>query len=122
MTHYYLYIKAGVRLDSDTRFYKVAVGDGVLGRKHLAWLEAFAFEHGHFFVIWNHEAVEFVMKCLESLGLHQQIVVSIPGRDLIKALKNGCDDPQFWQACQHRHQLMMQIDPHYYAYYQLSKH
>lgn len=122
MTHYYLYIQAGVRLDSDTRFYKVAVGEGQLGRRQNAWLEAYALEHGHFFVRWSSDSIQFVMDCRDSIGPDAAPIVSLPGRDLIKTLKNGCDDPQFWQACQHRHQLMMQIDPHYYACYQLSKH
>lgn len=121
MTHYYLYIKAGLELDSSTRFYKVAIGDGILGKKQITWLEAYSMEHGHLFVIWSHEAVEFVMKCLDSIGLHQQIVISIPGRDLIQKLRNGCDDPQFWQAIQHRHNLLMQIDPHYYTYHELAR-
>lgn len=121
MTHYFLYIKAGVRLDSDTRFYKVAVGEGQQGRKQNAWLEAYAFEHGHFFVRWSSDAVQFVVNCQESIGADAAPVISIPGRDLIVSLKNGCEDPAFWLACKHRHELMMRIDPHYYTYHELSK-
>lgn len=121
MTHYYLYIKAGVRLDSDTRFYKVAVGEGQQGRRQNAWLEAFAFEHGHFFVRWSSDAVQFVVDCIKSIGDDASPVISLPGRDLIRILKNGCDDPAFWQACQHRHELLMQIDSHYYTYHELKR-
>lgn len=121
MTHYHLYIKAGVQLDLDTRFYKVAVGEGLQGRKQHAWLEAYALEHGHFFVRWSSDAVQFVVDCQESIGADAAPVISLPGRDLIRTLKNGCEDPAFWQACQHRHELMMRIDPHYYTYHELSK-
>lgn len=121
MTHYYLYIQAGVRLDSDTHFYKVAVGEGQQGRRQNAWLEAFAVEHGHFYVRWSTDAVQFAIDCQNSIGADAAPMVSIPGSDLIKSLKNGCDDPACWQAIQHRHQLLMQIDPHYYVYHELSK-
>lgn len=121
MTHYFLYIQAGLELDSQTRFYKVAVGEGQIGRKQYAWLEAYAIEHGHFFVRWSSDAVQFVMDCRESIGHDVAPIVSIPGRDLIKSLKNGCEDPAFWQALLHNHQLMMKIDPNYYTYHELSK-
>lgn len=121
MTHYYLYIKAGVRLDLDTRFYKVAVGEGLQGRKQNAWLEAFAVEHGHLYVRWSTDAVQFAIDCQNSIGADAAPMVSLPGNDLIKSLKNGCEDPACWQAIQHRHELMMRIDPNYYMYYQLGR-
>lgn len=121
MTHYHLYIKAGVQLNTDTRFYKVAIGEGVLGVRQKAWLEAYALEHGHLFIIWSTEAVDFYDKCQASIGPEVVPILSLPGRDLIRILKNGCDDPQFWQAIQHRHNLLMQIDSSYYTSYQLSK-
>ena len=121
MTHYYLYIKAGVQLDADTRFYKVGIGDGRLGQKENAWLEAYALEHGHLFVRWSKEAVDFYSRCRNSIGVNARFLLSLPGRDLIKSLKNGCDDPACWSAIQHRHELLMKIDPHYYTYHELSK-
>lgn len=121
MTHYYLYIQAGLELDSQTRFYKVAIGEGQLGRKQNAWLEAYAIEHGHFFVRWSSDAIQFAMDCRVSIGHDAAPIISIPGRDLIMSLKNGCEDPACWQAIQHRHELMMRIDPHYYTYHELSK-
>lgn len=121
MTHYYLYIKAGVRLGPDTRFYKVAIGNGPLGRKHLTWLEAYAFEHGHFFVIWSLDAVVFAMKCLRLLQLEERLIVSTTGRELIRTLQDGCEDPAFLEACRSRHKLLMKIDPNYFAYYQLKR-
>lgn len=121
MTHYYLYIKAGVQLDEHTRFYRVGIGEGKKGLKQHAWLEAFAAEHGHLFVIWSMDAAEFATKCLASLELLQQSFISIGSDELIRSLKTGCDDPACWQAIQHRHQLLMRIDPKYYTYYQLSR-
>lgn len=121
MTHYYLYIQAGLELNSKTRFYKVAVGEGLQGRKQNAWLEAFAVEHGHFYVRWSTDAVQFAIDCQNSIGADAAPMVSLPGNDLIMTLKNGYEDPACWQAIQHRHQLLMQIDPHYYTYHELSK-
>ena len=39
--------------------------------------EAYAFEHGHFFVRWSLEAVEFYMKCQESIGDGAKTIVSL---------------------------------------------
>lgn len=33
MTHYFLYIKTGVRLDADTSFYKVGIGESNAGMR-----------------------------------------------------------------------------------------
>lgn len=121
MTHYYLYIQAGLELDSQTHFYKVAIGEGQLGRKQNAWLEAYAIEHGHFFVRWSSDAVQFAVDCIKSIGGDAAPIISLPGRDLITTLKNGCEDPAFWLAIQHRHELMMRIDPHYYTYHELKR-
>lgn len=121
MTHYHLYIKAGVQLDADTRFYKVTIGEGKKGHRQSAWLEAYAIEHGHFFVRWSTDAVDFYSKCQECIGKDAFPILALSGHDLIKTLKNGCDDPACWSAIQHRHELLMQIDPHYYTYHELVR-
>lgn len=121
MTHYYLYIKAGLEINLETRFYKVSVGTGITGQKFHSWLEAYALEHGHFFVLWSHESCEFFEKCCAQIGPGAAPLIGISAKVLKKSLKNGCEDPAFWQACQHRHKLLMQIDPHYYYYHQISK-
>lgn len=121
MTHYYLYIAAGATLDADTHFFKVGIGESEAQLKKKAWLEAYAFEHGHFFVQWSLEAVEFYMKCQESIGDGAKAIVSLSAVDAIKLLKAGCDDPAFYQAALHRHKLLLQIDPEYYCNYHLKK-
>lgn len=121
MTHYFLYIQAGVQLNADTHFYKVGIGESVTGMQFRAWLEAYAAEHGHLFVRWSVEAADFYQKCIDSIGPDAHCIASIPAADLIKSLKTGCDDPACWQALQHRHQLLMKIDPKYYTYHELSK-
>ena len=42
MTHYFLYIKAGVVLNEDTRFYKVGIVISDAGMHMQEWIEAFA--------------------------------------------------------------------------------
>lgn len=121
MTHYYLYIQAGVQLDAATRFYKVGIGSSKRQLHLHAWLEAFAVEHGHFFMIWNQAACDFFTKCRDSIGHDAAPLIVTSSEDLKKTLQNGCEDPAFWQAITHRHKLLMKIDPHYYMYYQLSK-
>lgn len=115
MTHYYLYIAAGIQVDADTRFYKVGVGESEAQNKKRAWLEAYAFEHGHFFVRWSLDAVEFCVKCQESIGRKYPEVLSVMANDLCKILATGCEEPAFYQSSLNRHKLLMQIDPDYYT-------
>lgn len=119
MTHYFLYIKAGAQIDSDTRFYKVGVGESEAQERKRLWLQAFAHEHGHFFVKWSMDAVEFVTKCRESLGDPNFPVSYLMAVDLIRILRTGCEEPASITAEMNRHNLLMQIDPHYYFYYNL---
>lgn len=121
MTHYFLYIKAGVLLDEHTAFYKVACGDGQKGAQMNAWLEAYAAEHGHFFVRWSLDAVEFYERCQISIGPNANDIKSIAAADLIKSLKTGCEDPCCYEAIRNRHHMMMQLNPHYYIFHELSK-
>lgn len=115
MTHYYLYIKAGQTLDTDTRFYKVGVGESEVQRKKMAWLQAYAHDHGHFFVIWSPEAANFMIKCQESIGPKARNVLAVMANDLIKYLRDGAEVPSSYQAELNRHQLLMKIDPSYYT-------
>lgn len=120
MTHYYLYIAAGLQIDSNTRFYKVGIGESEAQNKKRAWLEAYAFEHGHFFVRWSLEAVEFCVKCQESIGRQYPEVLALMANDLYKILAEGCEEPSFYQAALNRHHLLMQIDPNYYTCHMLK--
>lgn len=115
MTHYYLYIAAGHTIDSNTRFYKVGIGESEAQNKKRAWLEAYAFEHGHFFVRWSLDAVEFCVKCQQSIGIKHPDVLSVLANDLCKILATGCEEPAFYQSALNRHHLLMQIDPNYYT-------
>lgn len=115
MTHYYLYIAAGLQIDANTRFYKVGIGESEAQRKKLAWLEAYAFEHGHYFVRWDIDAVEFCVKAQNSIGMEHPDVRSLMANDLCRVLQTGCEEPAFYQSALNRHRLMMAIDPNYYA-------
>ena len=119
MTHYYLYIAAGHTINSNTRFYKVGVGESEAQNKKRAWLEAYAFEHGHFFVRWSLDAVEFCVKCQQSIGIQHPDVLSVMANDLCKILATGCEEPAFYQSALNRHHLLMQIDPNYYTCHML---
>lgn len=121
MTHNFLYILAGTRLDHDSKFFMVGVGESERMRKHQAWLEAFAFEHGHFFVRWTPDAVEFCRKCLDSVGLDMIDVKYIKAPELCKFLQTGREEPAFYQSALNRHRLLMQIDSRYYFNSQINK-
>ena len=115
MTHYYLYIAAGLTIDSNTRFYKVGIGESETQNKKRAWLEAYAFEHGHFFVRWSHEAMDFLVRCHQSIGRQYPDVRSVMANDLCKILNGTGEEPAHYQAELNRHHLLMQIDPNYYT-------
>lgn len=115
MTHYYLYIQAGQELNTRTAFYKVGVGESESQQRKYAWLKSYAFEHGHFFVIWSPDAVDFMIKCQESIGPNAKNVVAIKANDLVRYFRDGAEVPSSYQAELNRHQLMMKIDPSYYT-------
>lgn len=115
MTHYYLYIAAGLTIDSNTRFYKVGVGESEAQNKKRAWLEAYAFEHGHFFIRWSLDAVEFLARCLESVNKDLFDVLTMKADDMVGVLNGTGEEPTFYQAAINRHHLLMQIDPNYYT-------
>lgn len=115
MTHYYLYIQAGKTLDTDTAFYKVGVGESDAQIKKRAWLQAYAQEHGHFFVIWSPDAVDFMVKCQKSIGPNGKNVIAIMANDLIRILRDGAEVPISFPAELNRHNLLMKIDPRYYT-------
>lgn len=120
MTRYYLYIKAGVQLDADSQFFKVAIGESKKDVRVYAWLESYAYEHGHFFVRWSLSAVGFLTRCLESVNKQILDVVPMKGNALVAFLREGDEVPAFYEAALSRHRLLMQIDPDYYSNYQLQ--
>lgn len=115
MTHYYLYIQAGQELNTFTAFYKVGIGQSAAQTKKRAWLQAYAQEHGHFFVIWSPEAVDFMVKCQKSIGPKAKNVIAIMANDLVRILRDGAQEPSSYQAELNRHHLMMQVDSSYYT-------
>lgn len=115
MTHYYLYIEAGLSIDSSTHFYKVGIGDSVTQCKKRAWLESYAYEHGHFFVRWSLDAVEFLARCLVSVNKDLFDVLTVKADDLCAFFNGTGEEPAFYQAALNRHHLLMQVDPNYYT-------
>lgn len=115
MTHYYLYIAAGLQIDANTRFYKVGIGESEAQCKKRAWLESYAYEHGHFFVRWSLDAVEFLARCLESVNKDLFDVLTMKADDMVGVLSGAHEEPAFYQAALNRHHLLMQIDPNYYT-------
>lgn len=115
MTHYYLYIKAGLRIDTTTSFYKVAVGESEAQQRKQSWIQAFANEHGHFFVRMTPDALDFMSKCLESVNKGLFDVVNLKAEQLVGILRTGCEEPSSFQAELNKHRLLMAIDPNYYT-------
>lgn len=121
MTHYYLYIQAGATLNTYTAFFKVGIGESDAQIRKRAWLQAYAQEHGHFFVIWSPDAVDFMVKCQKSIGPKAKNVIAIMANDLVRILRDGAQEPSSYQAELNRHQLMMQVDSSYYTIKMLKK-
>lgn len=115
MTHYYLYIEAGLQIDENTRFYRVAIGESQQMLKRKAWLESYAMEHGHFFVRWSLDALNFYNDCRRSLEGHARSLEPRTAHALIHQFKTGEEDPASYFANLNRHKMMMQIDPMYYS-------
>lgn len=115
MTHYYLYIEAGHQIDENTRFYRVAIGESAPMLKRKAWLESYALEHGHLFVLWDIDAVKFYDECKLSLEGHARSLEPRTALALIHQFKTGEEDPATYFSNLNRHKMMMQIDPRYYS-------
>lgn len=121
MVHYYIYIECGPTLTDTARFYKVGIGQSEMGRRQMAFLESYALEHGHFFVIVSLAAWVFVEKCLMSIGKSLDDVLPCTAGHLIKHFKVGDELPETYLANLQRHKLMMAIDPDYYTQCQIKK-
>lgn len=120
MTRNYLYISAASTIDKNSQFFMVGIGESEKMRRHYAWLEAFALEHGHFFVLWTQDAVEFCRKCLDSVGLKMDSVKAVKAPELVKFLGSGEKAPVFYQSAINRHRMLMQVDSNYYYYYSIK--
>lgn len=115
MTRYFLYIQCGLGIDAQTRFYKVKIGMSESECRVNAWLEAFAAEHGHLFVLWSTASIVFYEKCVESLMGLDYPLIYMSGSQLRQQLRTGIEDPACWQAVCHRNALLRKIDPRFYA-------
>lgn len=121
MTHYYLYIECGTSLDNDSRFYYVTIGESQRETRIYAYLESFALEHGHYFVLRDAAASEFLKRCLDSINGSLSQVRQCSGKDLMEYFKGSAPVPYSLNANRNRHKLLKKIDPTYYAMCQLRK-
>lgn len=122
MTHYYLYIMCDATLDDNSRFYKVSIGESEREQKHYLFLESYAMEHGHFFALWDWNAIEFLKKCLDSINGTLSQVIYIKGTEFVKQLKAGHPRPFSLDGNLQRHELMKRIDAAYYSMCMIRRH
>lgn len=115
MTHYYLYISCGTSLDETSRFYKVGIGESSRQSRVYDFLESYALEHGHYFVLWDNDAIGFLLQCLDSVNGTISQVTTISGDELRKAFLTQSPVPYSLNANRQRHDLLKRIDPAYYA-------
>lgn len=121
MTHIYLYIECGKSLDEDSRFYFVTIGESQRESHIYAYLESYALEHGHYFVLRDETALEFLTRCLISINGSLSQVRQCSGHELMNHFKKSEPEPYSLVANQQRHDLLKRIDPAYYAMCQLRK-
>ena len=115
MTHYYLYISCGTSLDENSRFYKVAIGSSIQQTRFRAFLESYAIEHGHFFVLWDNDAIDFLNRCLQSVNMSLSQVTFCTGKELCNYFKGIAGSPYSLTSNMQRHDLLRRIDAAYYA-------
>ena len=121
MTHIYLYIECGASLDEDSRFYFVTIGESERETHIYAYLESYALEHGHYFVLRDETAIDFLTRCLISINGSLSQIRQCSGRELMDYFKESGPVPYSLTANQQRHELLKKIDPAYYAICQLRK-
>lgn len=121
MTHIYLYIECGKSLDYDSRFYYVTIGESQRETRIYTYLESYALEHGHYFVLRDAAALEFLVRCLDSINGTLSQVCQCTGKELVEHFKESAPVPYSLIANRQRHDLLKRIDPAYYAICQLRK-
>lgn len=89
MTHYFYYVSAGALCDNLTKVYRVALGEGVLGKRQTAFLQSYATLHGHYFNVVSNESDIFVRNLLDSLAEFDIHVERIQGADLVRLFKSA---------------------------------
>lgn len=121
MTHIYLYIECGASLDEHAQFYFVTIGESQVETRIYAYLESYALEHGHYFVLRDATALEFLTRCLISINGSLSQVRQCSGNELRSHFMKSAPVPYSLHANQQRHELLKKIDPAYYAMCQLRK-
>lgn len=118
MKHYFCLIMAGREIDSDTRIFKVAVGNSRQSDRDYLFLVAQSVQNNWYFEKWSSQVADFVQMVLESLAPEQSddplggtIVEGITARELVRNLKMGTKiptDPQLFRNANHiRHWLSL---------------
>lgn len=107
MKHYFCLIMAGREIDSDTRIFKVAVGNSRQSDRDYLFLVAQSVQNNWYFEKWSSQVADFVQMVLESLVPEQSddplggaIVEGITARELVRNLKMGTKiptDPQLFR-------------------------
>ena len=121
MTHIYLYIECGKSLDDDTRFYYVTIGESQRETSIYTYLESYALEHGHYFVLRDADAISFLKRSLDSIKGTVSQVRQCSGKGLKEHFLDSAPVPYSLIANRRRHELLKKIDPAYYAICQLRK-
>lgn len=121
MTHIYLYIECGKSLDDDSHFYYVTIGVSQRETRIYTYLESYAIEHGHYFVLRDATAINFLKRCLDSINGTLSQVRQCSGKELLEHFKESNPVPYSLNANRNRHELLKKIDPAYYAICQLRK-
>lgn len=94
---------AGKEIDSESMFFKVAVGSTAQAQRDFLYLTQFAKEHGHYFELWTLEVDLFLEKIANSLP-HADgecaatilPMVATSARDLVRSLKDmGVLEPSY---------------------------
>ena len=112
MTHYYLYIEAGARLDDTSKFYSVGIGSSLQGNRDRKFLEHYAALKGHYFAIWSDDVDEFLAKVKNSLSSHSVQTRMISARNLVRSFKTATMVPESAASLKtaHHQRYMMNLD------------
>lgn len=113
MTHKFLYIAAGVVIDTTARFYSVTLGTSFQGRRDEKFLDGYATSHGHYFAKWSTCVDEFLTRIRTSLAPIDITLLPCSGRQLVRCLKAGtsCAIPS--QLLSNAHHMRVQLDLNY---------
>lgn len=128
MTHNYYFIDAGRIIDSNTKFYLVAVGTSKQADRDFLYLTAYAADHQCYFERVSEHTDAFVQRIAQSIAPVDKLapmaslnMQHVSARELVRCLKTSTAVPSSVLQEQQQAYLLSQLSVNYRAFRNIAK-